>query len=318
MKYAIVENLRVKLIVITAAMVFWFAVAIDNDYEHLLNIPIIISKPPPDKILVGDYPKFAFVRFQGKGKALFALMFAGDAKIVIDLSHTDLSTNVNLRNSMIQAQNRGLPVFPKKIVSPHSVKISLSKLIHKKVPIEYRVELSSLPGYTIVDKKFLSPDSIKISGPEEFLNTIKSVYTVPYQLQDLSKDIRKKISLQLFPDSLNIKFEKYQTYLTVDVQKLIEITINEIPVFVKNAPANLLVTPLPSTLSLTVEGGEELLLGLKREEIKAYIVFNNDRNSAMKGYPVRIEIPKGVRSRNARPASFNVMLERKKNASTRH
>jgi len=317
-KYAIIENFRVKLIVITAATVFWFAVAIDNDYEHTLRIPITIANPPADKILVGDYPQSALVRFQGKGKALFALMFSGDAGIVVDLSRADLSSKVELKNDMIRTRHRGLPVSPKQIISPHFVTITLSNLIHKKVPIEPRVELSTLAGYTIVGDQVVEPNSITISGPEEFIKPLNRIYTNPYQFKNLSQDIRKKLSLQLFADSLNIKTERRRVYFSVDVQKLIEITINEIPLSVKNAPANLIVTPLPSTLSLTVEGGEELLLALKREDINAYVVFSDDRDSGTKGYPVNIEVPEGVRYRNARPSDFNLMMERERNASARH
>lgn len=105
----------------------------------------------------------------------------------------------------------------------------------------------------------------------------------------------------------------------MEIQKLIEITLPEIPVQVKNAPRNLIVTPLPSTLSLTVEGGEQLLLGLKREDIVAALDYQQVRDvRQQEGYTPIIKVPEGVSYRNVKPSSFKLMLERGNHAAARN
>jgi len=131
--------------------------------------------------------------------------------------------------------------------------------------------------------------------------------------------LREDVELQPFPDSLQIELSLTRVNVIADIQKIIERTIPEIPVQVRNAPANLIVTPLPSTLSLTVEGGEQLLFSLKRDDITAFIDYNRVHNSSSKaGYAAYIEVPPGVRYRNVKPALFKLMMERGNSATARN
>jgi hypothetical protein len=87
---------------------------------------------------------------------------------------------------------------------------------------------------------------------------------------------------------------------------------------VENVPSHLKVSAVPSTVTLTVEGGERLLMRLRREDISAYIDYARIRSTEAAGHPIVIKAPPGVRCRNVRPALFKLMMERNHNASARN
>lgn len=319
LKSNFLENYRIKIIVITIATVFWFAVVTENIYEYDMDVPITVANVPPGKTVTGNLPQQARVRFEGRGKALFALLFQREARVVIDLTESGASKTVQVQRDQVQIGRWGLPVIAKQILAPHELKIQLANLLTKEVAIAPVTDLATTPGYAIVGKIQVAPDSIEISGPEALVRPIREIPTALVQARNLRARFEQEISLQDFPDSSKIHLSSRTATVAVDVQKLIEITLPEIPVRVHNAPRHLIVTPLPSTLSLTLEGGEQLLLGLKREDITAIIDFQQVKGLFdNEGYVPIINVPEGVSYRNVQPSTFKLMMERGNHASARN
>lgn len=319
LKSNFLENYRIKIIVITIATVFWFAVVTENIYEYDMDVPITVANVPPGKTVTGNLPQQARVRFEGRGKALFALLFQREARVVIDLTESGASKTVQVQRDQVQIGRWGLPVIAKQILAPHELKIQLANLLTKEVAIAPVTDLATTPGYAIVGKIQVAPDSIEISGPEALVRPIREIPTALVQARNLRARFEQEIALQDFPDSSKIHLSSTTATVAVDVQKLIEITLPEIPVRVHNAPRHLIVTPLPSTLSLTLEGGEQLLLGLKREDITAIIDFQQVKGLFdNEGYVPIINVPEGVSYRNVQPSTFKLMMERGNHASARN
>ncbi len=319
MKINLLENYRVKITVVTIATVFWFAVVTENVYECDLEVPIVVTNLPIGKTLVGERPSQARVRFEGRGKALFALLFQRDAKVVVDLAEAGDSRTVRLQRDLVQIGRWGLPVVAKQILAPAEVEIRLVNLLHKQVAIKPQADVRPADGFTIVGKIRTTPDSVRIAGPEAYVKAINHLATAPFIARNLRTNLKQEVAVQVFPDSLHLDVPVKTVTLAVEIQKLIEITLPEIPVQVKNAPRHLIVTPLPSTLSLTVEGGEQLLLGLKREDIVAVLDYQQVRDVHQpEGYTPIIKVPEGVSYRNVKPSSFKLMLERGNHAAARH
>lgn len=86
--------------------------------------------------------------------------------------------------------------------------------------------------------------------------------------------------------------------------------LSEIPIAVVNQPSNLKVTVIPSTLSLVLEGGTDLLLNVTKQNVKAYINYEKVHASKNKNHLAYIETPKGTRYRDVKPKRFKVVVEK--------
>ncbi len=312
------ENHRIKLIALILASVFWFVVATENEYSYDAEAPIYFTNLPAHKIIVGEVPATAKVRFAGKGKSLLALLFYREAFIELDLSHVRHEAEIELTHTMVQVGRRGIPVTATQVLAPHAISIRLGSLKEKVVPIKVEVEIQTPPGYTQVGEMQLEPDSITLAGPEEFVKSLNEIRTLPREFRNVRNDLAEELALQTFADSLKIEMPFKTVRLSAEVQKIIELNLQEIPVRVRHVPAHLKATAVPSTVALTVEGGERLLMRLKREDLSAYIDYACIQASEVAGHPLSIEAPPGVRCRNMRPSLFKLMMERNSNDSTRH
>jgi YbbR domain-containing protein len=317
MKSALLENFRVKLLVGALATLFWFAVVTENVYDYDVEVPIVVANVPPGKILANELPATARVRFEGKGRSLLALRFRRDSRVVIDFDNVRQRQAVPLQLHMVHVPRDGVELNAVRILEPDTVQIRLSNLMEKPVRVSADVKITPVAGYTVIKPWQFVPDSVMVSGPEETVRQIDSVLTEPKEFAKAEEDISERLRLRPFPATSHLRVGVKEVDFFASVQKLIEVTLHEIPVQVQNAPSHLKIIPVPSTLSLTVEGGEKLLLNLKREDIVAYIDYGRIRDSATSGHPAYIRTPKGVRYRDVKPALFTLMMEAQNHASAR-
>jgi YbbR domain-containing protein len=318
LKSALLENLRVKLVVGVLAALFWFAVVTENVYEYDVDVPIVAVNVPEGKILANDLPAKARVRFEGKGRALLTLRFSRDARILLNLAKVRRRHAFGLKREMVDPP-RSIGLTPLQILSPDTVRVQLSNLVETLVAVNADVKITTVPGYTVVQPWRLMPDSVAISGPEEVVRDIDAIVTEHREFANVQDSLSAVLRLLPMPTSQRVQLAANTVQFFVDVQKLIEVTLHEIPVRVQNAPRQVKITPVPSTLSLTVEGGEKLLLNLKREDIVAYIDYARIRDDvATAGHPAYIRTPNGVRYRDVKPTLFKLMIEVQNHASARH
>ena len=317
-KNALLENLRVKLVVGALATLFWFAVVTENDFEYDVDIPIVVLNLPDGKTVANGLPETARVRFEGKGRALLNLLFNRDARVELDISNMRRRHAFELQRQMVNTRRSGTGLIPRQILYPDTVWVRLTNLLEKPIRVVSAVKIATTPGYTVVGPLLFSPDSILISGPEEIVEAIDSVSTEVKEFTKLQQPLTTRLQLQPLPKSQRVSFSTHTVEFTADVQKLIEVTLQEIPVQVQNAPPPLRATAVPSTLSLTVEGGEKLLLNLKREDIIAYIDYARIRETNAAGYPAYIRTPQGLRHREVKPTLFKLIIENTNHAPARN
>lgn len=318
-KSSLLENVRVKLVVGALATLFWFAVVTENVYEYDVDVPIVVVNVPEGKILANDLPAKARVRFEGKGRALLTLIFSRDARIVLDLANTRQRHAFGLKREMVDPPRSSNGLMPLQILSPDTVRVQLSNLVERLIAVNADVKIVTVPGYTVVQPWRLVPDSVAISGPEEVIRDIDVIMTEHMEFANVQDSFSAVLRLLPLPASERAGLAANTVQLFIDVQKLIEVTLHEIPVRVQNAPRHIKITPVPSTLSLTVEGGEKLLLNLKREDIVAYIDYARIHDDvATAGHPAYIRTPNGVRYRDVKPILFKLMMEVQNHAPARH
>ena len=305
----ILNNLKYKITVVLLAILIWFFVKTEDNYSYSFDVPIQIDNLDEDRIIVNDIPNKVETIFWGKGRALFSLLLRRDVSYNVDVTNLVGKVKINLDKSNIRML-RKTDVNVLNIIHPKEIDVVLSKLLFKKVPIVCSIEIKTLPGYTVINEAMLEPDSVVLKGPEKELVSISSVFTEKKSYHKIKRDFEKKINL-IKPAQEHVTLILDQTKLSVDIQKLMEKRIVEIPVNVTNPPRNANVTVIPSTLSLIVEGGTEILLNISHNDISAYIDYDKVSASKEKDHPAYIDTPPEVRYRDVKPMRFKILVERK-------
>ncbi len=306
---AIFDNYKLKLIALFFAIIIWFMVVTENEYEQVIEAPITLLNTPPGKVILSEVPRSAKVKIKGSGKSLIALGVSRGARLQLDLSGIETQRTFRLGpRHVILARSAGA-VRSQEILMPDTVSIRLDDFDARRIAVEPRITSTPALGYTSVGDFRVTPDSVLVSGPKSLVVQIDRVYTQELEYSDLRFDVEETVQLVPTPfEKVSIARSEVDVYL--DIQMLVERTMNGIPVKVKNVPRNLKITVLPSDLSLVLEGGGELLTQLDPNDILAYIDYNRIRLSPANEFPAVIDRPEGVRYRDVKPKTFKLVYER--------
>lgn len=299
---------KVKFFSLLSALFLWFYVVTDNRFNHTVDVPLHLVNKPAGWILSEPTPSKVQVLFRGKGKDLLTLGYR-DKRIEIDLADVQREQAFPLTLGLIQGIPADVDLRPQRILDIDTVWVRLDRFAEKRVPIRSQLSLSLSDGYTHVGEISLEPDTILIQGPEKLLTAISEIPTVPQAFSNVIKKIDGRIEL-LPPEQSTVSYSVEEVRFEADVQRIGERIIRDIPVNVTHVARGYSVTVVPSTFSLTIQGGVNILSRINTEDIEATIDFRRRRQYRGKRIPAKIDVPEGITFSDARPASFELIVER--------
>ncbi len=301
-------NYRIKLFSLLSALLLWFYVITDNNFEYALKVPVHLINMPSDWMLTQPIPLHIKVLFSGSGKSLLSLHYR-KKRMDINMKRIHNKVLLPLSIDMIQGIPEDLNVVPLKIISPESIFIELDRFITKKLPIQAQISIIPMDGYTQVGEISILPDSLVVSGPQSLVNNIDKIMTEEKTYRNLVKPLSNKIAI-IPPQWETVQYAASQTTFYADIQRIGEKTISEIPVQVIGLPKNMKATVIPSTLSVKLQGGVKILSKIKKEDIKATIDFRKRTLYDRKKMPAIIKLPPEISLSDVRPEFFELVVER--------
>jgi len=147
-----------------------------------------------------------------------------------------------------------LEQFPKEVkiknITPDTLAFTFDVNAVKYIPVESSVLINYSPGYNTLQDVTITPDSIKIIGPESILSKLNSVKTKALVLNEVNKPFSKTLALTL--DSINpeIKINTKKVELSAAVEKFTEGTLS-VPVTVINVPGRIKLNYFPKSINVS-------------------------------------------------------------------
>jgi len=299
---------KVKLFSLLCAFFLWFYVVTDNTFDHTLSIPLRIKNKPEGWILKQSVPSKVRVEFKGVGKDLISLGYR-DKRIELDLHQMQGVEILPITTDMIMGIPENGTITPIRIVEPDSIEVSLDRFATKKIPLRSDITLIPMDGYMQVGDIALEPDSVLLSGPESLVRDIDAISTEGEEYRSVIKKIEGKVALKS-PAWKTLHYSINAVRFKADIQRIGERIITDIPVRVTNVPPEMKVTLVPSTLSLKLQGGVNVLSKLKKEEIAATIDFNSRLRYKENKIPATIALPSDISFSDVKPQFFEIIIER--------
>ncbi|MFK5879404.1 MAG: hypothetical protein QM478_07895 [Flavobacteriaceae bacterium] len=245
-------KLRVFLVFLSLSIVLWLLINLSKIYTSDVEFEVKYINLPIDKVLQSTpinrfdalvvSTGFTLLRYQLKSKELMI-----DLKALAYKSGTTFYYLPNNHLSDLKAQ---LDVDTKiDRIKQDTIFFNLGINISKKIPVKLVSDIHYKLGYNLIDKIFLSPDSVSIIGPKAQLDTIHIINTKQLVLTDVSEEIQQNIELQL-PASKQIATSDLMVAVSAKVDKFTEGSFKA-PFTVINIPEGYSVTTFPSEIEVT-------------------------------------------------------------------
>ncbi len=307
------KNYKALLAVFILAFIFWFMVKMNKEYDYSLDIPLNITINNDDIWLKYPPPNEVRVAFTGRGIDLLQLNFYEPA-YEIDLSDETGSYEMNLSDHPGYVKiPREVSVDVKSIIRPHALKFELDKRVEKKIPVLVQAEVETKPGF-IWATTSSKPDSITLTGPASYVDTIDAITTVKEKHTAVNLSFNNQMLIQKNPDFYG-QYTPEKIDIFFDIQRLAEKEIENVPVMVDNVPDTYDVVPLPSVVTVYAKGGEKILAEASEKDFKVFIDFKEDwnpRKPAKSKIRARLNTSLNISHAESRPAQLDLIVQRKR------
>ena len=228
--------------------IVWVLVQFSKTYTQLIEIPINYLNAPLDKSISEEKPDHVDLQLQDNGFSLYYYKLF-NPELKVDLSkakENEKNLVYSIQNHITEIESQLKIDFENSRIIQEEIVVPFQFKKEKMLKVIPRVEISYAVGYSANDPVTVTPDSVKVSGPEKIIDSLTQVPTVSVKLAKVNENLNAKVELDTTGLGALSFYENSVTY-SQKVEKYTEGSV-EIPVEVINVPDNLNLAYFPKTV----------------------------------------------------------------------
>ncbi|MCW9037261.1 YbbR-like domain-containing protein [Altibacter sp.] len=248
------KSAKVKsfLFFLLLAALFWSLTKFSKEYTASLSASLHYENPPATRVLGEDNPT----------ELSFDMTASGFQFLLYELKRPQVRINVgnyykkNAAQVVINKTELARIISSQleqqilvKNISLEELRISLSEVISKKVPLHPQVSITFKEGFNTTDSLRISPDSVQVTGPAPQLDSIQFINTEPLLLENIDSDIDREIGLQI-PQNNKLSLSTTTARIVLNAEEFTQKELT-LPISVVNVPEGISLKLIPERIVVT-------------------------------------------------------------------
>jgi len=270
------------LLFLVLSAAFWFINALGKERETIITIPVRYTGVPLNVAITNSPPEEIQLSIKDQGLKLFDYSRTHLSPLTIDLTRTyfqkgDILITSDQLSGKISRYLHLMPSTTVMEVHPDSILIQYQKLSKKSLPIELVSNIELANQYILSDKIKVEPARVTVFGPQEMLDTLKSVRTELVKLADLSDTVYLRCKLK--PAKL-LRYSFPECKVSVFVEPFTERKV-QMPIIAIGCPPNLSIRTFPAFVSVVYTVGLSHFNTLNPNDIQVYLDYNDLKSNKL-------------------------------------
>lgn len=317
------KRIGVFLAFLLIATIGWLLRSLQELYTADIRYPIKYINLPQGKTLVDAPAKHLFlsIRTDGytilKNKIKFKLPIKFDINAFSSVA-TEIDSNTffiltrfakeKLENDLSK-KNNAIEIIN---IEPDTITFNLTELIRKKVPVEVtlsQLENSILKQFKLNGRITTEPDSVMISGPKYYTDSIHKVQIIEPDLPDIFDTTIIEAKLK---QNKGVKLHSNKIFITIPVDRSTEKLFTNLKFEMKNVPDSITLKTFPSEIDISLVLTLSYYDSITQSDLRPFIDYYDilsDETSALK---INIDsFPYFVSSHQIKPRYVEILRERK-------
>ncbi len=264
-------------LIVSFSVLLWVFVSFSGEFSITVNLPTKVVNIPENLSVSSISAKEVSITLKGQGWQLAQHTLGRNPKFFLPSPESPGEEKIPTRN-VIYINSWLSSTLQLAEIHPEIVTVVVEEKVLKIVEIIPVVSLTFKPGYGLVSKLSVEPDSVKIEGPKSIVAPMTSISTKGVGLTNLEKGETIKLQLENID---YVKPEISECKVTYDVQKIVDKTFTNLIVNTDNIPSRYELILSPAEVELTLRGGLNLLSKMKNSDINIFVDFDqaiNDTN----------------------------------------
>ena len=241
-------NFKIFILFVIISSFFWIVTKFSNIYKFENEFYIKWTNIP-ETIIIDKAQKKISVLFSASGfEILIYKIFVANIEISLDkdVFFENNIGRIDVNKKILEIENQLFENNKIENLITKEISFNYSALSKKKVPVFLEKKINFRAGYLNVNDFNLIPDSIFIIGPNNIIDTLKSVKTIRFERNDVYKTINEEIELLLIDD---LSFSKNEIKISSIVKKYSEKEF-KIPIKIINLPDSIKLKLFPNYITL--------------------------------------------------------------------
>lgn len=285
--FSLKKNRKIKIFLffLVLTSIIWLLIEMSKSYNSIVIFKVQYENVPVDKLLQNTLNSEVGIVLKAPGFSQFRYK-TKQHKIKFNLRNVSKFKGQYyfLPNTQLSYLNNQFPADIEVLnVLTDTVFVELGNNISKKVPVRPNVEVNFKLGYNFVESIKSTPDSVIVTGPEKYIDTILEVTTVPLELKEVYETINTSLKLVLPVDNNLVKLSNNKVQIEGEVDKFTEGNLN-IPVVIINEPEGVKVNPFPKEIQVIYQVGLSNFNKVNKESFSLVYDYNQYKNDSLTRY----------------------------------
>ncbi len=284
----------------------WVYVTFSQNFYRSFTLPIEYVNLPKQTAIRPDIPNEVNLTIRANGWRMLSLALSGDNVFKVAVGKEAGKSFISLIDHRIDNDWLGsdLNIID---INPARVELAFDPVLRKKVPVSLRMNINFRTGFLLASDPIITPDSIEVSGARELIRKYDSVLTELFSYENADESFTENI--QLAPEK-GVKYDQNIVSVRFDVQKVSDREFSGIPVEVLSVPPGREIHVTPSTISVGVRGGIDILAGMKAEDISVSVQYNDIMADTLGLIRPDIRVSKNIKVVNVNPGALSYIIKK--------
>ena len=270
-----VLNIVIKLTAVLLAILLWFNVVTQKQYEYELMLPITSVDIPGGLALVTPPPDSLRVSVLSEGKKLLKDDWK---KAGLRLKGNRLKRGGNLLEvthetvALVRSEDISVVGFP----GSQPIALQLDRIDSLYKPVASRLAPICESGYMILaNDESIEPAQVRIVGPASVIRDIDSIYTESKIVDDIDKS--GSYSLQLESTTrVPVTLREDSATVSIVVDKIVSRRFASVPLDYNRFQRGKQVIVEPERVTLVIDGPESLMDALQASQFEVKVALPED------------------------------------------
>jgi len=301
------KNLYAIFLSLAFSVILWVSVSLSNDYNTNLQLPIRFFNVPEGYVAASPSSEQISVKVRGKGWNLLSAMIATKSEYYVDAGN-ELKKNKMIDLRSFDAENTWLTSKLQIMeITPDTISFSFEKMGYSKIKIVPNLKIEFKHGYGLASDIVVIPESTTISGPINRVSAMKEITTESIIIKDLSEKTERIVGIKNLQGFDN---ETQTARVILDVQRIIEQSVDEINVEVLDIPVDRNVVLLPNKINILLRGGIDVLGKLNKDKIRAFVYYRDVVLDTIGSVTPVVNIPEHTELVYIKPQQLNYVIKK--------
>ena len=284
-------NLGAKIIALLFAIFLWLHVTAQQIENQGFRVPLSLTGIPDSLTIIHDVPEFVEVTVRGPRSNLLKLRLFGRLKATVDLESVKRGrVNIPLSSAILNVSEDFDP-RDIEVEDPKMLTLNFERVVTRVVPVRiaYRGEIPE--DVIITGEPTIIPDRVQVRGAMSIVSNITLLNTEEIDIRGKRGRLTQEAAVDAGGQEVSVS--PGSVLIEMELSRRGVRTLANLPPTILQDTDDVSVTFSPKTVTLTIEGPEEVIRDITSDKVSILLDITTKSNGTHKIRP-EIKLPQGI------------------------